>query len=91
MSTEKPPSKPRTRAEHAQKFAQCCRNLRTVADNLARIDPEFFTRTDVAKSLLSVALSILTETAGDGGAVDYLRSVANELADCLEAGEQRPN
>jgi hypothetical protein len=77
--TEEPPSKGRTQAEHQAQFAQCCKNLRTVADNLARIDPEFFTRTDVAKALLSVAISLLAETAGDGGTVDYLRKLATLL------------
>ena len=76
--TEPTPSKG---AEHAAKFAQCCRNFRLVAEKVANIEPDFFSSTDVAKSLLAVTVDMLLPACGAGGAADFLRTIATQLDD----------
>jgi hypothetical protein len=72
--------------EHAKKFAQCTKNLRLLAENLARIDPSF-THGDVALTHLAVALDMLIAVDGNDATVAKLRQVA----DLIEKGGWQPH
>ena len=69
-----------TEAEHFEKFKQCVRNFRAVAEQVAKIDPEF-SHLDTAKAVLVAASDMLVADIGDAGLVACLR----QLADMCEA------
>jgi len=69
-----------TQDQHAERFATVARNLQRVALGLLQEqDRTGLSGADVAKVFMSAATSLLLANFGEGGTVDYLRALADQI------------
>ncbi|MGD9597623.1 MAG: hypothetical protein AB7G76_06300 [Steroidobacteraceae bacterium] len=69
-----------TQAEHAERFGQVARNLQRVALGLLQDQARTgLDAVDVCKVFMSASTALLIANFGEGGTVDYLRALADQI------------